>query len=77
MADAGVTKTESAATNFLKASDPMRIRYAYQVTVAALGILMKRAHQSSGIDMNVHGGADAASPEARQCSSGILTRNMK
>jgi len=49
--EAGLVKTEAAATSFLKASNAMRTRYAHQVTVVVLDTLLKRAYKDSGTEM--------------------------
>ena len=51
LAEAGITKTEAAATLFLKASDPMKTRYAHQVTVVVLDSLLKRAYEDCGLEI--------------------------
>ena len=51
--NAGIVKTEAAATAFLKASNVMRTRYAHQVTVMVLDSLLKRAYEDSGTEMAV------------------------
>lgn len=50
LVEAGIAKTEAAATSFLKAADPMRTRYAHQVTCVALDNLIRRAYEDSGIE---------------------------
>lgn len=50
LAEAGIAKTEAAANLFLKASDPMRTRYAHQVTVVLLDSLLKRAFENSNTE---------------------------
>jgi hypothetical protein len=49
--EAGLVKTEAAATAFLKASNVMRTRYAHQVTVVVLDSLLKRAYEDSGTEV--------------------------
>ena len=50
LTEAGIAKTEAAAISFLRASDPMRTRYGYQITVVVLDILLKWAHEHSGVE---------------------------
>ena len=51
--EAGIVKTESAATAFLKASNVMRTRYAHQVTAVVLDSLLKRAYKDCGTEMTL------------------------
>ena len=51
MNEAGLVKTQEAATVFLKTSNP--IRYSHQVTVVVLDSLLKRAYEDNGTDMTL------------------------
>ena len=51
--EAGIVKTESAATAFLKASNVMRTRYAHQVTAVVLDSLLKPAYKDCGTEMTL------------------------
>jgi hypothetical protein len=61
--EARLVKTQAAATAFLKASNPMRTRYAHQVTVVVLDSLLKRAYEDSGTNMILEDWAVVASQE--------------
>eukprot|EP00745_Piridium_sociabile_P034704 TRINITY_DN5991_c0_g1_i13.p1 TRINITY_DN5991_c0_g1~~TRINITY_DN5991_c0_g1_i13.p1 ORF type:complete len:843 (-),score=177.10 TRINITY_DN5991_c0_g1_i13:511-3039(-) len=62
--DAGLVKTEAAATAFLKASNAMRTRYAHQVTVVVLDSLLKRAFKDSGTELALEDWVTVASQES-------------
>jgi len=62
--EAGLVKTQEAATAFLKASDPMRTRYAHQVIVVVLDSLLKRAYDYGGTDMTPEDWAVVAPQES-------------
>ena len=51
--EAGLAKTEAAATAFLAAFNVMRTRYVHQVTVVVLASLLQRAHENSETDMSL------------------------
>ena len=53
--EAGLVKTQEAATDFLNTSNPIRTRYAHQVTVVVLDSLLKRANEDSRSDMTLEG----------------------
>ena len=63
LTEAGITKTEAAATSFLKASDTMRTRYAHQITVVVLDILLKRSYENSGSTVSFENWVSVASRE--------------
>ena len=46
-------KSVAAAFSFLSATNVMRTRYAHQVTVVVLDILIKRAYEVSGSQMRL------------------------
>uniref|UniRef100_UPI00358F24FE uncharacterized protein n=1 Tax=Myxine glutinosa TaxID=7769 RepID=UPI00358F24FE len=50
-AEAGIALTVAAATSYLRANDPMRTRYAHQITVVVLDSLLKRAYEDGGSEM--------------------------
>jgi len=62
--EAGLVKTESAATAFLKASNVMRTRYVHQVTVVVLEILLKRAYEHSGAEISLEDWVKVACKES-------------
>lgn len=51
LAEAGIALTEAAAISYLRANDPMRTRYAHQITVVVLDSLLKRAYEDGGSEM--------------------------
>ncbi len=51
LAEAGIALTVAAAISYLRANDPMRIRYAHQITVMVLDSLLKRAYVDGGSEM--------------------------
>ena len=53
LAEAGLTRTDAASASFLKAANPMRTRYAHQVTVVVLDKLLKLSHQVSETEMDL------------------------
>ena len=60
----GLVKTEAAATDFLKAFNVMRTRYAHQVTVMVLDSLLKRAYEDSGTEIAVEDWVVVASQQS-------------
>ena len=71
--EAGLVKTHAAATAFLKASNPMRTRYANRVTVV-LNSLLKRAYEDSGTDMTLDDWAVVDSQESIMFKFWLLIR---
>ncbi len=51
LAEAGIALTEAATISYLRANDPMRTRYAHQITVVVLDSLLKRAYEDGGSEM--------------------------
>ncbi len=51
LAEAGIALTVAAAISYLRANDPMRTRYAHQITVVVLDSLLKRAYEDGGSEM--------------------------
>ena len=51
LAEAGIALTVPAAISYLKANDPMRTRYAHQITVVVLDYLLKLAYEDDESEM--------------------------
>ena len=51
LAEAYITLPVAAATSYLRANDPMRTRYAHQITVVFIDSLLKRAYDDTGSEM--------------------------
>ena len=51
--DSGLANNDRAALAFLKADNVMRTRYAHQVTVVVMNILLNRSYDESGSDMSI------------------------
>ena len=64
MNEAGLVKTQAAATTFLKTSNPMRSRYAHQLTGVVIDSLLKQVYEGSGTDMTLDDWAVVASQES-------------
>ncbi len=74
LAEAGIALTVAAAISYLRANDPMRIRYAHQITVMVLDSLLKQAYEDSGNEMTFD---DWVCSLQREANSAVLVTHSQ